>query len=330
MHAVSLLDDAMGYMYPAALGTAAKLGIADELAGGPKTVAELAAATGTHGPFLYRMLRLLASRGVFREDGDGRFHLTERADGLRADSPVSVRKAVIGMTSTVVWRPVELLETAVREGTSVFERTFGAPFFEYIQREPVAAALFYEGMAAFSDAVDSLVIEAYEFPSTGTLVDVGGGFGGLLLRALRRNPGLRGVLFDREQALSGHLLGQLGADDRWAAVGGDFFVEVPAGDHYLMKYVLHDWSDDECVRILTNCRRAMAPGGRVLIVESVLAPGNEPDTGKLLDLMMMTNLTGRERTEAEFAAVLGEAGLRIARVVPTQAPVSVVEAVPSA
>jgi hypothetical protein len=324
---IGLIDEAMGYVYPAALGAAARLNVADHLAGGPRTVAELAAATGTDGQFLYRILRLLATRGIFREDADGRFHLTERADPLRTDAPVSVRKAVIGITSAVAWRPFEQMETAVREGTPVFERTFGAPFFEYVLRDPQAGSFFTEGMASWSDAVDGLVVEAYDFPASGTVVDVGGGVGGLLLRVLQRNPGLRGVLFEREPVLPAHRLGQLGADDRWELVAGDFFAEVPAGDCYLLKYVLHDWSDAECVQILTNCRRAMAPGGRVLVVESVLAPGNEPDSGKLLDVMMMLSFTGKERTEAEFAELLGGAGLRIARVVPTQAPVSVVEAV---
>jgi hypothetical protein len=323
--ALGLIDEALGYMYPAALGAAATLGVADHLADGPRTPLELATATGTDAGFLHRTLRLLATRGVFREDAEGRFHLTPRADPLRTDAPLSVRAAVSGVTSKLPWRPAEEFVTALREGRPVFEKVYGAPFFDFLAKDPAWGEVFMRGMASWSDAVDGLVVDRYDFPATGTVVDVGGGFGGLLLRALRRSPGLRGVLFDQEQVLAGHRLGELGADERWEVVAGSFFDTVPAGDVYLLKYVLHDWSDQECVRILGNCRQAMAEGGRILVIESVIPPGNEPDTGKLLDMFMMLTLSGRERSEAEFVRLFDDAGLRLSRIIPTEAPVSIVE-----
>jgi len=328
-HALGLLDEAMSYLYPAALGAVAQLGVADHLANGALSPDELAALTGAHALFLHRTLRLLATRGIFGEDGDGKFHLTLRAEALRSDAPLSVRAAVIGLTSKVAWRSAEEFIGALRDGKPAFDRVFGVPFFEHVAKDPQAGVLFYQGMASFSDAVDGFVAHAYDLPESGTVVDVGGGFGGLLLRILRLRRGLLGVLFDREQALAAHRLGELGEPDRWEVVGGDFFEEVPAGgDIYVLKYILHDWSDEECVRILRNCRDALGDG-RVLVVDSVIEPGNEPDTGKLLDVMMMLNLTGRERTAAEFDQLLGEAGLRLVRIIPTGAPVSIIEAVPA-
>lgn len=324
--ALRLLDEALGFAYPAALRTAAELGIADQLAAGPRTPAQLAAATGTQAPHLYRVLRLLATRGVFEEDDQGRFHLNPPAGALRTDAPLSVRAAVVMVTSPSFWHSAQDLTTTLRDGQPAFERVFGAPFFDYLARDEAAAATFHRGMASFSDVVEQKAVEHYNPPSAGTVVDVGGGYGGLLLRMLRRQDGLRGVLFDRPEVVARHRLAALGADERWEVIGGDFFTEVPTGgDLYLLKHILHDWSDADCVQILRNCRRAMAPGGRVLVFESVIAPGNQHQTGKLLDLFMMMMLTGRERSEAEFAQLFAAADLRQVRVIPTPAPVSIIE-----
>ncbi|GGP66623.1 methyltransferase [Saccharothrix coeruleofusca] len=324
--AEEVLAEAMGHLYPAALRAAALLGVAEQLADGPRDPADLAGAVGANAPYLRRLLRFLATRGVFREDEDGRFHLTPRADVLRADAPRTVKPSVLAITSEFIWLPTTHVVEAVRHGRPAFDRRFGHPFFDHLAAHPAEAALFNEGMANFSATEDERITAAYDFPGSGVVVDVGGGYGALLLGVLRARPGLRGVLFDQEAVLAGHVLGRLGEDDRWEVVAGDFFESVPEGDLHLLKNVLHDWSDEQCVRVLGNCRRALRPGGRVLAVEAVIPPGNDPHFGKLLDMSMLVLLTGHERTEPEFRELFDRAGLRVTRVVPTAGALSLVEA----
>lgn len=318
--------EAMGFMYAAALRAATLLGVAERLVDGPRDADELAELVGANGPYLRRLLRLLATREIFREDEDGRFHLTPYADVLRADAPRTVRAAVLGMTSDLAWLPSGELVEAIRHGAPAFDSHFGRPFFDYLTANPEKGALFNEGMVNLTAGEYGYLTSAYDFPDSGVMVDLGGGHGSLLLAVLRAHPDLRGVLFDREAVLAGHLLGQLGADDRWELVPGDFFESVPAGDFYALKNVLHDWSDEQCVRILANCRRAMNPGGKVVAVDAVLPPGNEPHLGKVQDVFMMLLLTGQERTGAEFTRLFEQAGLRVTRVVPTGGSYSVIEA----
>ncbi|MDF5756964.1 methyltransferase [Spongiactinospora sp. TRM90649] len=326
--AIYLLDESVGYLYAASLRAAAQIGVADHLADGPRTAAELAEATGTDADFLYRMLRLLATRQIVREEDGGRFYLTPQGDALRTDNPVSVRDAILMTSAHTHWRSAGELVTALREGGPVFDRLFGLPYYEHIKGEQSVDGVFHKGMASFSAAVDQLAVGSCDWPQEGVVVDVGGGTGGLLVQALLARPGLRGVLFDERHVLDGNRLGEVGDDSRWETVAGDFFTEVPGGgDVYALKRILHNWSDEECVRILRNCREAMAPGGRVLVIDPVIPPGNTPDASKIHDLIMMMLLTGRERTEAELSRLLEEAGLRLTRVVRTGAPVAVIEAV---
>lgn len=313
-------------MYPAALRAAALLDVAAHLADGPKDAEQLAELTGTHAPFLYRVLRLLTTREIFREDGDRRFHLTPYADVLRADAPNTVRTPVLAMTSALCWQPSGDLVEALRHGEPAFERRFGRSFFDHLREDPEEARTFNEAMVDITTSELEHLAAAYEFPSSGVVVDVGGGHGGLLLGLLRDHPDLRGVLFDVEPVLAGHLLGQLDADDRWETVAGSFFESVPAGDFHVLKNVLHDWSDEECVRILENVRRAMKPGGRLAVVDAVLPPSNEPHVGKLQDIFMMLMYSGQERTRAEFEGLLSRAGFRVCGVVPTGGTCSVIEA----
>ena len=319
----------MGYLFPAALRAAAELGVADHLTAGPRPVADLADAVGADPRNLHRTLRLLATRGIFAEDDDGRFALTPAAELLRADVPSSFRPAVLMLTDPTFWRPAGELAEAVRTGTSPFERLFGLPFFDHFARDADTAAVFHVGMAAMSDPENPLVARAYDFPPQAVVVDLGGGHGGLLLAVLREHPGLRGVLFDQPHVLREHRLGELGADHRWELAEGDFFTGAPPGDLYLIKRILHDWDDEQCVRILRQCRQAVSDDGRVLVVDAVVPPGNEPDPGKVIDLLMMAALTGRERTRAEFEALFARAGLRLARVLPTGTRLSIVEGVPA-
>ncbi|MGM1063466.1 methyltransferase [Saccharothrix sp. Mg75] len=323
----ALMDLALSYLVPAALRAVTALGVADHLAAGPLPVADLARAAGTHPLNLHRALRLLAAHGIFTEDDAGRFALTPAAELLRTDVPDSFAPAVLMITDTTFWRPAGELEEAVRTGTSAFDRLFGVPFFEHFARDPATAAVFHDGMASMSDPENPLVARACDFPPGAVVVDVGGGHGGLLRAVLHEHPTVRGVLFDQPHVLAGHRLTALGADHRWDLAAGDFFTGAPPGDAYLLKRVLHDWDDEQCVRILRQCRRAMSDDGRVLVVDAVVPPGNDPDPGKVIDLLMMSALTGRERTRADFDALFARAGLRLTRVLPTDTRLSIVEGV---
>ncbi len=325
-----LLEQSVGYFYSAALRAVARLNIADHLAGSARTPDELAAAAGVHGPSLYRTLRFLATRGVFAEDDEGRFRLTPAAELLRTDAPRSIRSAVLMLTDQVFWKPAELLDETVRTGETQFEEIFPAPFFDWLGQDAEAGENFHVGMAAMSDFENRRVAQRYDFSGLSTLVDVGGGQGGFLVEVLRSAPDLHGVLFDEEHVLAQHRLGEVRNPGGCETVVGDFFNAVPPGaDAYVLKRILHDWDDEECTRILARCREAMAPDGRVLAIDSVIPPGNEPHTGKAVDMLLMTSLTGQERTTAEFEALFASAGLSVRRVIPTSAPVSIVEGVPA-
>ncbi|GAA3562885.1 O-methyltransferase [Nonomuraea rosea] len=324
-----LIDEALGYVYPAALRAVAAVGVADELAGGPRTVAELAGQTGVHEESLHRILRLVATRGVVEELDDGRFLLTELGQALRSDVPLSARPAVLMLTDHTLWLPSGEMERCLREGGSVFAGIFGMPFFDYFAMDEQTATSFHNGMAAVSDAENLPVAACYDFPEAGVVVDVGGGHGGFLLEVLRRRTGLEGVLFDEAHVVAGHRLDIDEIKGRWRTAPGDFFSEVPRGDVYLIKRILHDWDDEQCAAILRNCRRAMAPGGRILVVDAVVPRGNTPHQAKTLDLLLMSALVGKERTEADFARLFAASGLRLSRVVPTGTVVSIVEATPT-
>ncbi|WP_369214744.1 methyltransferase [Streptomyces flavofungini] len=324
-----LIEHALGHLFSAALRTAARCRVPDLLAAGPRGAAELAEATGTDAGHLRRVLRYLATRGVFREDETGAFHLTPAADALRLDVEHSQHAAVLMLTDPTFLRTSAGLEETVRKAGPSFERIFGEPLFAHLAKDPELRELFDSGMTSLSARVDAVVARTYPFPGQGRVVDVGGGRGGLLLAVLRGHPGLAGVLFDQTPAVSSHVLaGDEAVRGRWSAESGDFFTEVPGGgDLYVLKHVLHDWPDEDCLRILRNCRAAMARDARVIVVESVLPEGNAPHPGKAMDLAMAAVVNGQERTREEFAALLAAAGLRLTRVLPTAAFPSVVEAV---
>ncbi|MCX5334681.1 methyltransferase [Streptomyces sp. NBC_00140] len=325
--AAFLVEESLGYLFPAALRAAAAVGVADHLTDGARSPAELAEVTATDARNLYRVLRLLATRGIVAEDPEGRFRLTATGDALRTDAPHSARSAILMNTDRSLWLPAAEMDRCLTEGTSVFEGIFGMPFFAHFAQDEATAAVFHTGMAAMSDPENEPIAAAYDFPRTGTVVDVGGGHGGLLLEVLRHNPGLRGVLYDQPHVLAGHRLDVEETAGRWSVAEGDFFTAVPPGDVHLLKRILHDWEDDRCVTVLERCREAMAPGGRILVVDAVVPRDNAPHQAKTLDLLLMSALVGRERTEADFAALFAAAGLRISRIVPTPTVLSVVEAV---
>ncbi|MFR9727859.1 methyltransferase [Saccharopolyspora sp. MS10] len=320
----TLLEDAMSSVYPAALRTAVLLEIADQLENGPMSVRDLAQRTSAQPDGLYRVLRLLATRDVFTETRPGVFAMTHRAEPLRKSHPLA--NAVLLFTQTPHWRAVGELHHAVTSGTPSFERVYGEPFFDHAVTDPRYGAEFDRNMSAYTELDINSIAASCPLPRGGTVVDVAGGRGGLLLAALRKHPDLHGVLFDREHVLAGHVLDHPDIAGRWNTCVGDFFKEVPAADAYLLKNVLHDWKDDECVGILRNCVASANPGARVFVIDAVVPEGNEPHLSKTLDLFMQTLLAGRERKAAEFDDLFRSSGLRMKHVIPVPGAVSIVEA----
>jgi hypothetical protein len=330
--ALAMIPLINGYWVSQLVYVAAELDLADRLAKGPQTPDALAKQVGADPVALARVLRALASVGVFKADAKGRYTLTPLAQTLRSDHPASLRDFARMMIGDYNWRAWADLLQSVRDGKPAFDRVHGMPFFEYLQRSPEKERVFSASMASISGAENPTIATSYPFGELTRLVDVGGAHGHLLAAILRRHKKLRGVLYDQTQVVSGAAArGFIGAPDvreRIEVEGGDFFSSVPAGaDGYLMKYILHDWDDDRCIRILRLCRDAMAPGGRVLVVDHVIPLGNGPSRGKLMDMNMFVLLTGKERTKAEFAALFAKAGLRLRRVVPTGSPIALVEGV---
>ena len=327
-HAV-LNQLAMGSFISQALYVAAKLGVADLLAGGPRPVEELAAETGTHGRSLYRVLRSLASVGVFREAEPKIFALTPLAEPLRTDAADSTRSMMIFAGEEWHWRVIGNMLHSVRTGKPAWEHALGLEVFEWFAANPDAAGLFNATMTELSTSVAPAIVEAYDYSQFGTLMDVAGGHGYLLAQVLKATPRLRGILFDMPQVLegAGALLEAEGVADRVELASGDFFASVPEGaDAYMMKHIIHDWDDDRCVALLGNIRSAMPDSGKVLIVEMVVPETLEPHPSLLLDLEMLVSPGGVERTAAEYRDLLAAAGLRLSRIVATKSPFSILEA----
>ena len=329
-----MLDLIIGYWLSQLIYVAARLGLADLLARGPKTAAELARRTGANAGALRRALRALASAGVFKEVSGGRFALTATAATLRADHPASMRSFALMMVEGYNWQAWGRLIDGVKTGGVPFEAVHKMKVFEYLAQHPEDGRVFAESMASISATESSAVAEAYDFSRVHSLVDVGGSHGHLLAAILKRNRRLRGGLFDQPSVVA--LASQSpyvtapAVAKRVELVPGDFFESVPVGaDAYLMKYVLHDWADELCVKILSNCRKAIAPGGRLLVVDTVIPPGNAPHWGKLLDINMLVVAGGRERTREELRALFAGAGFKLSRVIPTRCPLSIVEGVPA-
>jgi SAM-dependent methyltransferase len=314
-----------------AISLAARLSIPDLLAEEAKDAGELARVTETHPPSLYRLLRALASVGIFQEAEDGRFGLTPLAEPLRSGVPGSLRAFAILLGEEWHWRAWGDLPHAVRTGESAFEHLYGMTNFAYWAQHSDAEMIFDQAMTNRSGEENEAVVTAYDFSGIDTLVDVGGGHGSFLASILGANPGLRGILFDRPEVVEAakRQLDAAGLQDRCGVLAGNFFEAVPpGGDAYALKKVIHDWDDERAIAILRNCHRAMPTGGRLLLVEPVVPLGNEPSFAKLLDLLMLVwTPGGKERTEMEHRALLTAAGFEMRAITATAAPVSVIEAV---
>jgi len=321
---------AWGYVGSSALHAALELGLPDRLAAGPKPVAELARETGTNEDALYRVLRVLASFGMFEEQAPRTFAANLPAQLLRAQ-PGTPRDILYFLTEPHHFRiHAELLHT-LRTGQPAVEKVMGKPVFEVFATDPAFGKVFNDAMTSMSAVAIPAALEAFDFGDIRVLVDVAGGHGRVLTSILQRYPAMRGVLFDMEHVIAGAgpLIGASGVADRCTTASGDFFTAVPAGgDAYIMKHIIHDWDDEQALTILRNIRRQLdgRPQGRVILVESVIPADSSPNFGKLIDLEMMLMPGGRERTEAEFTSLFERAGFSQVRVVPTQAPLWVVEA----
>jgi O-methyltransferase domain len=315
-----------GFMISQALNVVANLNIADRLIDGERSATDLAAETGCHADSLYRMMRVLAAEGVFHETLDRRFSLTELGSALRSDEPSSPRD-LIRMMNREPYLAFAQLGYSVYTGLPAFDKVFGKPRFDWLADHPVEATLYQHAMIAFSQGANQTVAEAYDFAPFSRVVDVGGGHGQLLSEILMRYPHLSGVLFDRPAGVQMARAGAGNFPPETEFIAGSFFDSVPTNaDVYILKKVIHDWNDEQATRILGNCRDAMKPYGRVLVAETIIPPGNEPNTTKLVDANMLVVTGGLERTEAEYAALFTAAGLRLDRVISTGQPISILEA----
>lgn len=321
-----------GYQVSQALYVAATLGIADLLVSGARSAEELAMQVGADGPTLYRLLRLLASLGIFAEDDAGGFGLTPLAECLRSGVPGSQRAWAIMVCGPSFWSSWGALLHSVRTGETAFPKVHGMSNWEYRKHHPAEQAIFDAAMTANTALEAEAVAGGYDFSRFGVLADVGGGHGLLLATILAAHPSMRGVLFDQPQVVddASDLLVRAGVAERCDLVGGDFFESVPRGaDAYLLKSVIHDWDDEQAIAILSTCRSAMAEGAKLLLVERIVRPGNTPDPAKFMDLLMLVMNGGRERTDDDFGRLLAAGGFRLSNVVPTGGALSVIEGTPA-
>ncbi|HZS54623.1 MAG TPA: methyltransferase [Bryobacteraceae bacterium] len=330
-----LLQFATGYVPCAALWVAAELKIADLIGSGSTPVAELARRTDTHEDALFRVLRLLAMLGIFTETEPRHFSLTLAAELLRSDHPQSARDTVLWLADPFHFNIAAELLHSVQTGQPTVEHVTGKPAFEYFSSNQVEFDRFHRAMTNLSALAVGAALKTYDFSPFKTIVDIGGGHGFAICSILQKYPHLNGVLFDLKDIVPGadECICEFGLQGRCRTAHGDFFQSVPeGGDLYFMKHILHDWTDEQATTILRNCRRALdsarngnAPG-KVVLLEFVVPPGNQPHPSKLIDIEMLFFPGGRERMEQEWRTLFAGAGFRLSRIIPTESPFSVIEA----
>jgi hypothetical protein len=327
---MAMLQLISGFWISRCIYVTAKLGIPDLMKNGPMTAADLAAATKTDAPSLFRLLRALVAVDILTHGEDGRFGNTPVSETLRTDIPGSLRSFAmteLGEEHYPAWG--ELLHS-VRTGEIAFDRAFSMPVWEFFAKNPENAKIFNDAMSGVTDQATEAFHAAYSFAGIKTLMDVGGGHGALLTSILTRNPEMRGILFDSPQVIKGAqaTLQDSGIADRCQLTGGDFFQSVPEGsDAIIMKWIIHDWNDEQSITIMKNCHRALPEEGKLILIEAVVPAGNEPHFSKFIDLNMLVMTGGRERTEEEFRRLYEAARFRLTRIVPTESPFSVIEGV---
>jgi hypothetical protein len=321
---------ATSYWTSQTIYVAAKLGVADVLSEGSKSCDEIASATGANRKCLTRLTRALVALSVLAVDGDGRFRLTEIGASLQSGMPGSMRSMILTLGEEHYQAWGKLIES-IKSDKPAFDEVYQRPLFEYLAQNSAAAHTFNEAMTDMTSQVALATVLAYDFSRSRVVADIGGGHGVLLDSILRSNPSTTGILFDSEHVIEGatRYIESNGVGDRRRSIGGDFFESIPVGaDIYILKNVLHDWSDDRAVRILKNCRCAMGPEAKLLVIEVVLPLTDEPVFGSLLDLNMLVMSGGRERTKDEYGRLFEESGFRLTQAIPTRALVSILEAIP--
>ena len=330
-----LLQFTTAYIPCAALWVAAELKIADLIGVGSKSVAELASRTSTNEDALFRLLRLLAMTGIFTETESRHFSLTPPAELLRSDHPQSMRDTVVWLADPFHFNIAAELLHSVRTGQPTVEHVTGKPAFHYFSSDQVEFGRFHRAMTNLSAMAVGAALEAYDFSSFRSIVDVGGGHGFAICSILQKYPQMEGVLFDLQDIVPGadKRIREYGLQERCRTAFGDFFQAVPeGGDVYFMKHILHDWTDEQATTILRNCRRALDSkrngnrSGKVVLLEFVVPPGNQPHPSKIIDIEMLFFPGGRERMEQEWRDLFADAGFRLSRIVPTKSPFSVIEA----
>jgi hypothetical protein len=318
-----------GYRVAMMVGVVAELGVPDILHRGPKTAEDLALETKTHGPSLYRVLRILASYGVFEEDGSQRFRQTAMSELLRTDAPGSQRDLARNVVREMTWRSNGQMLQVVRTGKTGMQLAFGMELWDYLSKHPSDEKAFNERMSSNTRRESTGIARTYDFSKAASIVDLGGGEGVLLEEILAHHRNARGVLFEQNSVIEAAKRTLSGdAARRIEFVTGDFFKAIPQGrDVYILKNIIHDWDDARSVALLEVCQKAMKANSRLLIIEGVVPAGNVPSPAKIMDINMLVVTGGRERTEAEHRALLTKAGLRLTRVIPVSPYASIVEAV---
>lgn len=326
-----LIELARGHWLAHIVYVAAKLDLADHLANGPRNAAAVATATGTHAPSLYRFMRALAGLGILAENDQQEFSLTPLGEALRTGAPGSARATILTIASDWFVSGFRQLLYSIETGKSGFEKILGMPLFDWLAQHPDQASLFSETMIGVHGSEPAAIAAAYDFSRFATIVDIGGASGHLLATILGAHPEPKGVLFDLPHVVrdAPALIQGHGLSDRISIEKGSFFDRVPAsGDVYLLSHIIHDWSEDQCIAILNNCRQAMRPDSRLLLVEMVLPDDNAPHPGQILDMMMLVGPGGQERTAAEYRKLLAQAGFDMAGIIATDSHASIVEAFP--
>lgn len=318
-----------GYWISQAIYAAAKFGIADHLKKGPLSVDVLAQATSTNADALYRLLRALASVGIFTEQESRVFALTPLAEPLCSDVPGSKRALALmsGDEQFLAWSEIEY---SIRTGNMAFDKVFGKPIFDYLGENPDKAQIFDAAMVGVHGRESDAIARAYDFSAVDIVADIGGGNGSQMMGLLQHYQSLQGIVFDLPHVVERAQadIAKAGLGSRCTLTAGNFFESVPSGaDVYMMRHIIHDWHDDKALTILKNCHVAMPNNGKLLVVDSVIPPGNEPFGGKFLDLVMLLIPGGRERTEEEFRSLFNKAGFELTQIIPTETEVSIVEAV---
>ncbi len=328
---VGILQLMTGAYVAGAVSCLAQLGIPDLIEAAPKSAEELARQIGADSQALYRLMRSTACVGVLSEGPDGKFSQTPMSKVLRSNATPSLRAFAIMGGREWHGRGWSHLEYCVRTGRQALDQIYGAPIFEFLKQHPEEAQIFNDAMTELTMIDGPAVAEAYNFEGIRSIVDVGGGHGLLLATILERNPHLRGTLYEVPHVVEGARNGPLNrVMERCTLASGDMLSSVPAGaDAYIMKHIIHDWPDERCIQILKACRKGVNAGGRLLVVDSVIQPGNEFSPAKFLDLQMLIFPSGCERTEKQFRDLVAAAGWQLSRIIPTAASDSIVEAVPA-